>query len=336
MNGGAAAIAGHPWAVVPVAGFGTRLRPHTHTRPKPLLHVAGQPIIGHILDQLAPLGIDRIVLVVGFLGDRIVDYVRGRGDFRRVEFVEQKEMLGLGHAIWLTRDVVGDDPALMVYGDTIFRADLGQVLRRPEAALLGVKRVDDPGRFGVVVEQGGRVTGLVEKPERFVSDLAIVGVNYVNDTRRLYACLGRLIREQRRTRGEYQVTDAFQGMVEEGAQLGTFPVADWFDCGTQESLLRTNEVLLDGRPPPDLGPDVVVLPPVHVDPTACVRRSVIGPHVSVGAGARVDHAVVRNSIIGEEASVENIVLADSLVGFQAAVAGRSTQLNVGDLSQITS
>ncbi len=324
------------WAVVPVAGFGARLRPHTHTRPKPLLHVAGKPIIGHILDQLVPLGIERIVLVVGFLGDRIVDYVRDRGDFRQVEFVEQKEMLGLGHAIWLTRDVVGDDPQLMVYGDTIFQADLTEVLHRPGDGHLGVKRVDDPSRFGVVVQQGDRVSELIEKPESFVSDLAIVGVNYVRDSRRLYACLGTMIREGRRTREEFQVTDAFQAMVDEGAELGIFPVADWYDCGTREALLLTNGVMLEGLPVPAVGSDVVVVSPAHIDPTASVSHSVIGPHASVGAGARVHQSVVRNSIVGEEAVVENIILEDSLIGFQAVVTGRPSHLNVGDLSQITS
>ncbi len=324
------------WAVLPVAGFGARLRPHTHTRPKPLLHVAGKPIIGHILDQLVPLGIERIVLVVGFLGDRIVDYVTDRGDFRQVEFVEQKEILGLGHAIWLTRDVVGDDPQLMVYGDTIFQADLADVLSRPGDGHLGVKRVDDPSRFGVVQHEEGRVTGLVEKPAEFVSDLAIVGVNFIRDSRRLYACLGTLIRNEQRTRGEFQVTDAFQAMVNEGAEFGIFPIADWFDCGTRETLLETNRVMLEGRPVPDVNADVVIVPPAHIDPTARVSQSVIGPHVSVGAGACVRQAVVRNSIVGEEAVVENIVLEDSIIGFQAVVTGRPSSLNVGDLSQITS
>jgi glucose-1-phosphate thymidylyltransferase len=324
------------WAVVPVAGFGARLRPHTHTRPKPLLHVAGKPIIGHILDQLVPLGVERIVLVVGYLGDRIVDYVTSRGDFKQVEFVEQKEMLGLGHAIWLTRDVVGDDPQLMVYGDTIFQADLADVLSRPGDGHLGVKRVDDPSRFGVVTQENGQVTGLVEKPTTFVSDLAIVGVNHIRDSRRLYACLGSLIRQDQRTRDEFQVTDAFQAMVDEGAELGTFPVDHWFDCGTREALLATNRIMLDGRTLPDVSADVVIVPPAHIDPTAQVSQCVIGPHVSVGAGACVRQAVVRNSIVGEEAVVENIVLEDSIIGFQAAVTGRPSHLNVGDLSQITS
>lgn len=325
-----------PWAVVPVAGFGARLRPHTHTRPKPLLHVAGKPVIGHILDQLVPLGIERIVLVVGYFGDRIVDYVKARGDFRQVEFVEQKELLGLGHAIWLTRDVVGDDPQLMVYGDTIFRADLTDVLSRSGDGHLGVHRVDDPSRFGVVIQQADRVIELVEKPDTFVSDLAIVGVNYILDSRHLYACLGRLIREGHRTRDEFQVTDAFQAMIEAGAELGTFPVSDWFDCGTREALLGTNRVLLEGRPVPDAGDDVVVVPPAHIDPTARVSQSVIGPHASIGAGARVQQSVIRNSIIGEEAVVESIVLEDSIIGFQAVVTGRPSQLNVGDQSLITS
>jgi glucose-1-phosphate thymidylyltransferase len=324
------------WAVVPVAGFGARLRPHTHTRPKPLLHVAGKPIIGHILDQLVPLGIKKIVLVVGYLGDRIVDYVKDRGDFTEVEFVEQKEMLGLGHAIWLTRDLVGEDPQLMVYGDTIFQADLADVLSRPGDGHLGVKRVDDPSRFGVVLQEGDRVTGLVEKPDTFVSDLAIVGVNHIRDSRRLYACLGSLIREDRRTRNEFQVTDAFQTMVDEGADIGTFVVKKWYDCGTREALLLTNREMLEGRDVPEARDNVVVVPPAHIDPTAVVSHSVIGPHASVGAGARVRQSVIRNSIVGEEAVVENIVLEDSIIGFQAAVKGRPSNLSVGDLSQITS
>ncbi|MBT3344629.1 MAG: NTP transferase domain-containing protein [Gemmatimonadetes bacterium] len=324
------------WAVVPVAGSGARLRPHTHTRPKPLLQVAGKPIIGHILDQLAPLGIERIVLIVGYMGDRIVDYVRAHHHFRQVEFVEQTELLGLGHAIWLARDVVDDAPMLNVYGDTIFQADLSQVLQVEGDGALGVKRVDDPRRFGVVVEAEGHVQRLVEKPSDFVSDLAIVGVNYIRHSKMLFECLGRLIRDGERTRGEFQLTDAFQRMVDAGAQLSTFPVAHWFDCGTQQALLATNQALLDGQISAQAREGVVLRPPVHIDPTADVRDAIIGPHVSVGAGARVHRAVVSNSIIGDEAVVEGIVLEDSLVGYQAIVTGRPHHLNVGDLSQITS
>jgi glucose-1-phosphate thymidylyltransferase len=324
------------WAVVPVAGFGTRLRPHTHTRPKPLLHVAGKPIIGHILDQLVPLGIRRIVLVIGYLGERIVEYVQGRGDFALVRWVEQQELLGLGHAISLTRPIVGDDPMLVVYGDTIFQADLRPVLATEAEGMLGVRQVEDPRRFGVVVEEGGRVVRLVEKPEEFVSDRAIVGVNLIAAPQLLFSCIEELVERDIRTRGEYHLTDALQLMVERGAQLSTFPVENWFDCGTQEAMLETNRHLLEKAPLPAHAQDTVILPPVHIDPSAEVHASVVGPYVSIGAGARVRQTLVRNAIIGEQAVVEDALLENSLVGFQAVLRGRWSRLNVGDLSEITS
>ncbi len=323
------------WAVIPVAGFGTRLRPHTHTRPKPLLHVAGQPIIGHILDQLVPLGVKRVVLVIGYMGELIVDYVQARSDFERVEWVEQKELLGLGHAIALTQPVVGADPMLMVYGDTIFRADLAQELSAKGDGLLGVKKVEDPRRFGVVVTEGEKVVKLVEKPEQFVSDQAIVGVNMIRESAQLFACLDDLIKRDVRLRGEFQLTDALQLMVEQGANLGTFPVGGWFDCGTQEAMLETNRDLLRDAPVPTHCMNTVIVPPVHIDPTAEVIDSVVGPYVSIGAGASVQHTIVRNAIIGEEAEVEAALIEDSLIGFQAVLQGRWNHLNIGDMSEIT-
>jgi glucose-1-phosphate thymidylyltransferase len=152
----------------------------------------------------------------------------------------------------------------------------------------------------------------------------------------LFDCLDDLIQADQRTRGELQLTDAFQRMVDAGAKLSTFPVDGWFDCGTQEALLATNQALLSRLDPAAARQDVVVVPPVHIDPTAQVSDAVIGPHVSIGAGARVNRAVISNSIIGEEAIVEGIVLEGSLVGFQAVVTGRAHHINVGDLSQITS
>ena len=327
--------AGNIWAVIPVAGSGTRLRPHTHTRPKPLLHVAGRPIIGHILDQLVPLGVKRVVLVIGYMGELIVDYVQARSDFERVEWVEQKELLGLGHAIAQTKLVVGADPMLMVYGDTVFRADLAQELSVKGDGLLGVKKVEDPRRFGVVVTEGDKVVKLVEKPEEFVSDQAIVGVNLIRESAQLFACLDDLIKRDVRLRGEFQLTDALQLMVEQGANLSTFPVGGWFDCGTQEAMLETNRDLLRDSPAPTHCTNTVVVPPVHIDPTAEVRDSVVGPYVSIGAGAIVQHTIVRNAIIGEQAEVKAALIEDSLIGFQAVLKGRWNHLNIGDMSEIT-
>ena len=329
-----AADANRIWAVIPVAGSGKRLRPHTYTRPKPLLHVAGQPIIGHILDRLARLGVSRIVLVVGYMGELIVDYVRGRRNFEVVESVAQPEQLGLGHATLLSRPVVGEDPMMIVYGDTIFECDLSSVLKRSEDATIGVKQVEDPSRFGVVVEEAGKVSRLVEKPETFVSDLAIVGVNMVANSRLLFDCLQEMVAAAQRTRGEYQLTDGFQRMLEAGANLGCFPIDHWFDCGTQEALLATNRHMLEGNVSPDVADGTVILPPVHIDSSAAISGSVIGPYVSVGAGSKVASAVIRNSILGEQATVKDVVLEDSIVGFQAVVVGSASSLNVGDLSEI--
>ena len=323
------------WAVVPVAGFGTRLSPHTHTRPKPLLPVAGPPIIGHIIDQLVPLGIRRIVLVIGYMGEQIVEYVQQRSDFDQVEWVEQRDLLGLGHAISLTQPIVGADPMLVVYGDTIFRADLSRVLATGVSGVLGVKQVEDPRRFGVVVEEGGKVVRLVEKPEQFVSDQAIVGVNWIRESAVLFKCLDDLIKRECRSRGEFQLTDALQLMIEEGAHLGTFPVDDWFDCGTQEAILETNRHLLMGMTAPTHCTNTLIVPPVHIDPRASVSDSVIGPDVSIGAGAQVRRVILRNTIIGAEAEVENALIEDSLIGFQAVLKGRYNRLNIGDMSEIS-
>ena len=280
-------------------------------------------------------GIERIVLVEGYMGELITDYVQQRGDFGRVESVEQPELLGLGHAISLTRPIVGDDPMLIVYGDTIFQADLQALLAATGDGFLGVKKVEDPGRFGVVVEERGQVVELREKPEEFVSDLAIIGTNLIGNSSLLFDCLGQLLERDIRTRGEYQLTDALQLMVERGAQLATFPVENWFDCGTPEALLLTNRHLLEQAPLPDCARDTVIIPPVHLDPAAKVGRSVIGPYVSVGRQAQIDNSVVRNTIIGEQALVEDLLLEDSIVGFQAIVRGRPSRVNVGDMSQIT-
>ena len=324
------------WAVVPVAGSGKRLQPHTFTRPKPLLFVAGQPIIGHILDQIRALGVDKLVLVVGHQGGQILDYVGERGDFETVVSVEQGEPIGLAHAVSLAGPSVGTDPLLVVYGDTVFEADLAEVVRRGGDGLLGVRKVEDPRRCGVVVEESGRVTRLVEKPEEFVSDLAICGVNMIADSALLFACIDELIAGEFRTRGEFQLTDAFQIMVDKGARFGTFTLHSWFDCGTHESLLDTNRHLLSRRNFSGVAGDVVIRPPVYVDPCAEIDGSVIGPYVSVGKDAVIRNAVVRNSIVGAGAQVEGIVLDESIVGYCAMVNGRPSHLNVGDNSQITS
>jgi glucose-1-phosphate thymidylyltransferase len=322
-------------ALIPVAGVGTRLRPHTHTVPKALLNVAGKPILGHIIDLLLEAGIDEFCFVVGHMGEYIREW--GERTYRvPMHWVEQKQQLGLGHAVRETRRVIRDDPVFIVLGDTLFDADLKGVIARGGNSL-GVMEVTDPSRFGVVVVEGGRVVRLVEKPAEPISCLAIAGLYHIQETKLLFRCLDRLVKEEIRTKGEYQLTDALGLMIREGAIFRTFPLGGWYDCGLPETILETNRILLDQLPPgplPQTDPEAVVIPPVAFGREVRIERSVVGPHVSLEDGVIIRGSVVRNSILGEGARVEEAVLDGSIVGAGALVRGRPMSLNVGDSSEI--
>ena len=321
-----------PVAVIPVAGVGTRLRPHTHSTPKALLEVAGKPILGHILDHVAAAKPERIVLVIGpgAQGERIRQYARNRGG--PIECAVQAEPLGLGHAVAQARDLVGSAPALVVLGDTIAIVDFAAFTSG--GSTLGVREVEDPRRFGVAIVQDGRVTSLEEKPEHPKSNLAVVGVYYLENAPVLFRALDAVEREGKRTKGEIQLTDALMRMIEWGEILRPFPVDAWYDCGKTETLLQTNRELLDRFAEPVSRAGVVLLPPVAVDATADVLHSVIGPHASIGPGARVRRAVIQNSIINQGAVVEGILLDRSVVGENALVRGAAQRINIGDSSEV--
>lgn len=321
--------------MIPVAGAGTRLKPLTDTTPKALLEVAGKPILGHILDQVAEARPERVVLVVGpgAHGKRIHEYASGRGGLA-IEHVIQSEPLGLGHAVAQAKDRVGNAPILIVLGDTIALAPFAELAAGGSS--IGVREVADPRRFGVATVRGGRITELVEKPEHPASNLAVVGLYFLANSELLFQNLAALEREGKRTRGELQLTDALQRMIEQGEELRPFPVQAWYDCGKTESLLETNRALLDLHAGPVTRPGVVCLPPVALDPSADVLHSVIGPHASIGPGARVRHAVVRNSIINQGATVEDVLLDLSVVGENAVVRGAYQRLTVGDSSEVES
>ena len=321
-------------AVIPVAGVGTRLRPHTHTLPKVLLHVAGKPILAHILDDLPGLGIRRAVLVVGYMGDLVREYVDAHYRNLDVTYVEQAEALGLGHAVSLAEPFAGDGRVLIILGDTIFEADLKPVLAGGVNSI-GVKEVQDPRRFGIV-ERGpdGRVTRLVEKPEQPTSNLAITGIYYFDRGRRLFDALAELQRLGLRTKGEFQLTDAMQLLVSRGELITTFPVEGWYDCGKTETLLETNRVLLGKCDGATAIAGSLVHPPICIADDAIIENCILGPHVSVAAGAQLRNAVVRDSIINENATVEDIMLESSVVGVNAVVRGGYRRVNVGDSSEV--
>lgn len=321
-------------AIIPVAGMGTRLRPHTHTQPKALMHVAGKPILAHILDELVGLGITEVVFVVGHLGEKIEGYVSEHYAGLRAHFVPQGEALGNGHAVYVARDFLAAGPAVVVFGDTIVRGDLEGLLSGADA-LIGVKEVPDPRRLGVVeLDSDGYVRRLVEKPERPPSNLAVIGAYFFPDGRPLRAALERLVAEDRRARGEFWLADGLQLMIDAGERMGVFPVEHWYDCGTAEALLEANRDLLDTMAPPAAADGAIVLPPSYVNPAAVVEGSVIGPHVSIAEGAQVVNSVIRDSIINAHAQVTDALLEHSLVGEHAVVRGRPGRINVGESSEL--
>jgi len=321
-------------AIIPAAGSGTRLRPITSTLPKALVQVAHQPILGHILEHVQASGISRAVLVISPEGRAIVDYAIKAFPQMRFESVVQEHPRGLGHAVALTRDVAEGSELLIIYGDTIIEADLKPVLATPADGAIGVREVEDPSRFGVVLEGDGRITKLVEKPAEPISRRAIVGVNYIRDSVALYDALDYIMKEGVKTRGEYQLTDAFQRMLEVGRTLVSFTVEQWFDCGTAESLLETNRHLLTKMAHEPQGDESAFIPPVYVDGSATVRHSVIGPNVTIGAGAAVENCVLRDCLIYEGARLTNCNLAGSVIGYSAEVHWPPQQLVLGDYTTI--
>jgi glucose-1-phosphate thymidylyltransferase len=325
-------------AIIPVAGRGTRLRPHTHTQPKVLMNVAGKPILAYILDNLGALGVDEVTLVVGHLADQVEEYVKERYEFR-AHFVHQEEALGNGHAIYVAREYL-TGPTLIVFGDTIVEADLKAATGLPHSAI-GVHRVGDPRAFGVVEVNGdGFVRRLWEKPDRppagltEIPDLAAVGVYMIREPRPFRAALEEMVARRQMAKGEYWLADALQIFIDRGARLGTFPVNHWYDCGTPEALLRANHALLESVPAPRPVDGTVVIAPSSIADSAVVEGSVIGPYVTIADGAHVVNSVLRESIVNAHARVERVVLERSIIGERATVKGRQARINIGDSSDI--
>jgi glucose-1-phosphate thymidylyltransferase len=319
-------------AIIPVAGFGSRLRPHTFTIPKVLLNVAGKPILGHILDKIIDDGFTEATIIVGYLGDMVREYVGAHYSIR-VEYVEQEERRGLAHAVYLARETFTDEPLLIILGDTIFDVDLKPVIRGAYTAI-GVKDVEDPRRFGIAEMRDGFVSRLIEKPEHPTSHHAIVGLYWIRQPRLLEQCIQELFAKDKKTKGEYQLTDALELMIENGEKIQSFPVEGWYDCGKPETLLATNRHLLGRRTGHQQIQDVVVIPPVYIAETAKIMHSIIGPHATIAENAVVENSIIRNSIVSDGASVDRSLLDGSIVGSNAVVRGGFKRINIGDSSEI--
>lgn len=325
-------------AIIPVAGFGSRMRPHTHTQPKVLLQVAGKPMLDHIIDDLVAAGVDGVTLVVGYLGDRIEQHVRKHYGHLTLHFVRQEEMLGLGHAIAICKDIhKNDDRLLIILGDTIVKADFKAMFGLGESAL-GVKEVDDPRRFGTVELKGGGndITGLLEKAENPPTNLAIVGVYLLNDPALLFQGLDHIIDQNITTKGEIQLTDALAWMLDKGHRMLSFSIDEWLDCGKPETLLDTNRRLLERMEKEEINdyktrfPNSIIIPPVSI-PRGCeINHSIVGPYVSMRHDVKITSSILKDCTIGKEAVLENVNLHDSMIGEAATVHGVRGSISVGD------
>lgn len=326
-------------AIIPVAGIGSRLKPHTQTQPKSLIPVAGKPILGHIMDNLVAAGIDEFVFIIGYLGDKIEQFLTENYAQVKLSFVMQTVGKGIGHAIWLAKNEINvEEPVFIVLGDTIFEADLKEVFAS-ENSRLGVKKVEDPRLFGVAeVEGDGRIKKLIEKPKIPHSNLALVGLYYIKETADLMQCLEYNIQNDIRNNNEFHLTDALECMIQKGVRMETFPVSTWFDCGKKDIILQTNKTLLKrgelGNHKKFTDQGNIIVPPVYIAESAQIENSIIGPDVSVGADAVISQSIVKNSIIGQGASLKHAIIENSLIGSDASLSGAVHSLNIGDSAEI--
>lgn len=325
-------------AIIPVAGAGTKLRPHTYTQPKALIPLAGKTLLSIIIDQLRESGIHEFIFIIGYLGEKIQDFVTKEYPNLNSHFITQSERHGTGHAINLCREIVAGDEVLIVLGDTIAEYDLEEVMKAPYS-MLAVKKVDDPRNFGVAeIADDGFITRVVEKPAIPKSNMALVGVYKIRETELMFDCLSTVIGNNQKKYDEFSLTDAIECMISKGAKFKSFKVTHWFDCGKKESLIQSNAIMLKkfgGTPiENDLYINSIIIPPVSIGEGCIIRNSVIGPNVAIGENTIINHAIIKDSIIGSFSNLFEIVLNNSLIGSDAEVKGVNRNLNIGDNTAI--
>lgn len=323
-------------AIIPLAGRGTRLRPHTLTTPKPLVNVAGRPVMSYILDDLKTLGVTEVVFIVGYLGDEVKRYIAEAYPEFTAHYVVQEVQDGTAGAIKLA-EPWANEPVLILFVDTLFDADLS-IARTLDASWSGViwaKEVEDYQRFGVIVTDAeGAMTKIVEKPSEPVSKLANIGLYFIRDVKLLFEGIDAVLARGANASGEYYLTDAFQYMVDQGARIRTAPVGGWYDCGKVDALLDTNRHLL-GTTRGGVSPEAKVVgstvdPVARIEAGAEVIGSRIGPNVTIEAGARVEGASLTDTIVGAGARLVAVTLRDSMIGAHAHVEGVRGSLNIGE------
>jgi glucose-1-phosphate thymidylyltransferase len=330
--------------IIPVAGIGTRLKPHTLMKPKVLLNVGGKPMIHFIIEQLIQNKIgDSIILITGYMGDKIKNYLDSTFDFK-FDYVEQKDPKGLGHAIHCAKESFDgneNEEALIILGDTLFDVDLKELVNQKHSAI-GVKEVDDPRRFGVVEKDSkGMITRFVEKPESpdvSTSNEAIVGLYYLKNSKKLFDALDYVMTNDIKVKGEFQLTDALERMIAMKEPMITFPVEGWLDCGKPETLLETNRYLLN-KAMKESASGVnenaklirsEIIQPVFIGENAVIENSVIGPYATINENCRISNCIISNSIIDNNCNIENNILIDSIIGESSILKNEPVKVNIGE------
>lgn len=326
-------------AIIPVAGAGTKLRPLTYTQPKALIPMAGKTILSVIVDQLLDAGVTEFVFVIGYLGEKIQRYIERTYPKLSCTFVNQSDRLGLGHAIWLTKDAVNNEEVLIVLGDTICDYNVKEILSS-SVSQIGVKKVDDPRSFGVAeLGEKDSVLKVIEKPLIPKSNMAMVGVYYIKETKKMYEVMDAYLQRRQLDEGEYYFTNALEQMIQESVKFQAFRVTNWFDCGKKETLLSTNAILLKqmnerGDQQPHTHDTSVIIPPVSIAEGCKISNSIIGPNVTIGEFTNIQSSIIKDTIIGSYAQLEEVVLHSSIIGSDAFIRGLSQSLNIGDNTEI--
>ncbi|HET9452753.1 MAG TPA: sugar phosphate nucleotidyltransferase [Gemmatimonadaceae bacterium] len=323
--------------IIPLAGKGTRLRPHTHLTPKPMLKIAGKPVIDYVMDDLAKLGgVEEVIYITGHLKEKVEAYTRAKYPWKSV-FIEQTEQKGTADAIRLAAPYV-DQPVMIIFVDTIFDADFSVIRTSRDDGIIWAKEVEDYQRFGVIVsDANGHMTKIVEKPKDPISKNANIGLQYIRNWKLMFEGIDHVMK-QPPNKGEYYLTDAFQYMVDKGAKLKVEQVEGWYDAGKLDTLLETNRIMLEkrkmARRPSGLPQDAKIVEPVYIEDGAEIRRSTVGPNVSIGAGTVIEDSELKDAIVGSKAKITNSRLHDSLIGDEVVIRKVRGSLTVGDHSEL--